>query len=126
MTALTILFLLTVKHALCDLYLQSFLTLNKSHYTGGWPHYLQHAIGTLIVFVWFVDPVTAVMLATIDGVVHWHIDWFKHRVLIHYQHRTGMKMETQARDWYWCVQAVDQILHFATYYILAVIWLGHN
>ncbi len=126
MLALTILFLLTLKHAVCDLYLQSFLTINKRAYWGGWQHYVHHAIGTLAVLVWFCDPVIAIGLAVADGIAHWHVDWAKHRLLSWYETANGIGMESASRNNYWLVQALDQMLHFATYFILCLIVLGHS
>ena len=124
--ALTVFLLLTIKHAVCDLYLQSFLTLDKSRYLGGWPHYAEHALGTFVVIAWFVDPVIAVAIALLDGVAHGHIDWLKHRVISAYEHTTGMTMESNRKHTYWFVQAVDQMLHFLTYYLICLIIISQH
>lgn len=124
MTALAIFLLLTVKHALCDLFLQSYLRLNKGLYTGGWPHYAQHGVATLAVLLLFADIQLAVALAVADFLAHWHIDFAKHRIIQAYERHTGVAMERWNRSLYWFIQAADQILHFVTYYILAVIVLG--
>lgn len=126
MLALTILFLLTVKHAICDLYLQSYLTIDKRTYTGGWPHYLHHGIGTLVVVIWFCNPLVAVAVSLADFVVHWNIDWGKHKLFERYEHSVGATMDTQNKHMFWLVQSIDQILHFVTYYVLCMILVGHS
>ena len=71
-----LLLLLLIKHAVVDLFLQCFHpTMNKRMYFGGWPHYLEHAVFTLLICCAFFSFEIAFMLAAIDGVLHWHIDY---------------------------------------------------
>ena len=129
MTVLVLFLMLTIKHAICDLYLQSYLdqhSNNKGQYLGAWKHYLEHTIGTLVVLIFFVDWPWTALLAFADGIAHWHIDWAKHRTLRWYESRTGVSMDQHSRNNNWLVQAVDQMLHFATYFILCLIVLGLN
>ena len=115
-----LLLLLLIKHAVVDLYLQCFHpTMNKRAYFGGWPHYLEHAVFTLLICCAFFSFEIAFMLAAIDGVLHWHIDYTKHVV----QTRWNITPNGN-KELYWFIQCVDQSLHFITYYVLVVIGLG--
>jgi hypothetical protein len=115
MIELTIFFLLLVKHAIVDLGLQSQLLWGRAHeknnYFGGHQHYLHHAIGTFLVFVWFTDLHTTLLLTVFDYVAHWHIDFIKHRVNNYF----GLTRKDIA--WWWTT-VVDQIFHFLTYFLL--------
>jgi hypothetical protein len=133
MEIIILFFLLTFKHAFVDLFVQSYHNqIKKVHYLGGWPHYTEHAIGTFIVTLcaWRILGVTnlqlAILLAVIDGVAHWHIDWLKHQVLKYYEQRTGLPMLEHRKNVYWLVQCVDQQLHFITYASLCLIVVGHS
>ncbi|NDB64844.1 MAG: DUF3307 domain-containing protein [Euryarchaeota archaeon] len=111
-----ILFLLFIKHAIADLGLQSqFLwgrTSSKYNYFGCHVHYLHHAIGTFLVFL-LVDLRTACMAMVLDYVAHWHIDFLKHRTQVY------MNWDRKDKAWWW-LAATDQLLHFATYYLLVI------
>lgn len=114
---LELLFFLIVKHCICDLGLQSQLlwgkTYRKHNYFGCHSHYLHHAIGTLIVSLFFVNPILAVQLAVVDYIAHWHIDFCKHRI----NNWAGC---TRQDKLYWWIAVVDQLLHFLTYYLLVI------
>ena len=111
-----ILFLLTIKHAFVDLYLQSFHSLNKREYFGGWLHYLEHGGATLVIACVFFSFDVAFILASIDFILHWHIDYAKHVI----QNRWNITT-TNRRHSYWFIQCVDQSLHFTTYFVLCLI-----
>ena len=111
-----LLLLLLIKHAVVDLYLQSYLTLNKREYFGGFIHYLQHGVATLIIACAFFSFEIAFILAVIDFVLHWHIDYNKHVV----QTRWNITPDSN-KQLYWFIQCVDQSLHFITYWALIII-----
>lgn len=109
--------LLTFKHAICDLGLQSqYLwgkTDAKKYYFGCHSHYLHHGIGTIIILLLFVDPLTAVLGALFDYVAHWHIDFLKHTT----NNWVGCSRSDKI---YWWIIVADQIMHFLTYYLLVL------
>jgi len=61
----------------------------------------------------FFNPLLALKIAIIDYIAHWHIDYTKHRVQLHWN--LGRKDKA-----FWWVTVVDQLLHFLTYYIFVV------
>ena len=117
MTMELILLLLTVKHAFVDLFLQSLHhNMKKRNYFGGWPHYTEHAVATFVVVIWFTSFPFCILIALLDGVLHWHIDYTKHVV------QTKWNITpTNNKQLYWCIQAVDQSLHFITYFRLVLL-----
>ena len=84
MTSLIFFFLLTCKHAVADLWLQANLTdakhgsklqLTKPRL---WIHCLHHAVLTFIIALLLVGVGKAIMLAILDFVLHFIIDYTKH------------------------------------------------
>lgn len=114
--------LLTIKHAICDMGIQSWLLWGKTHakenYFGCHSHYLHHAIGTFLVSVLFVDYALALKLATFDYLAHWHIDFLKHRTNNFFNCKRQDKL-------FWWIIVADQSLHFLTYYLL-ILYVLHN
>ena len=117
MTELTIFFLLLIKHVIADLGLQSQLLWGradeKNNYfgIGGHWHYLHHAMGSFLVFICFLDAHTTLLLAVLDYVAHWHIDFTKHRINRYFN------LVKKDIAWWWTA-TIDQILHFSTYFLL--------
>ena len=107
--------LLLIKHALVDLGIQSQLKgINKSNYFGnGHVHYIHHGIGTIVVAGLFLPAVPAIFCAIVDYLIHWHIDFTKHKV------NKILKIESRTRAWWW-TNVMDQILHFTTYYYIVI------
>lgn len=109
------LFLLALlfKHAVADLALQNYLTgINKLDYWGdGHKHYIHHGLLTFIVSLLFVDVSLAIVIAIVDYVAHWHIDFYKHQIC------RVFKVQGKSRAWWW-ITSIDQILHYSTYYFL--------
>ena len=112
-----ILFLLVCKHAIADLAVQSLrkpskkrLYLNKGLHI----HSLDHSVLTFAVLVFFVNPFFALLLAFIDYVAHWHIDWVKSNILWVF----GIPRDGGA---FWRLQTFDQIFHFATYAFIIIL-----
>lgn len=112
-----------IKHFICDFVLQNSKMLkDKGIYgaPGGLGHAATHAIGTLIVLFialpWSVNShAVAVILAGVDGIIHYHIDWIK----------TNMtKGYTPADKEFWILLGADQGLHYLTYIgIIAILVL---
>jgi len=104
---------LLIKHAIVDLAVQAHLKdINKNRYiSNAHIHYLHHGISTLIIALFFVDPVLAVACAIIDYTMHWHIDFAKHRV------NNYFNIESRSIAWWW-TNAIDSALHVLTYFVI--------
>ena len=116
-------YLLLVKHAIADLWLQSRFN-NKPKYGEKehlmkpklWLHSLDHAVLTAIVTLIFAGLYWALIIAVLDFVLHSIIDYVK-RI---YTLRTNLNTN---QNKFWKVQAIDQIAHFSCYllYVLMII-----
>ena len=103
---------LMIKHAVADLFVQSFRApgnkatlLSKSNLL----HSGDHAILTFAVIVAFGYTIqTAILMAVLDLVLHYTIDGSKTRFI----KRKGWK---RSRKKFWRLQALDQALHYITY-----------
>ena len=103
------------KHAFADLPLQRQLGIvDKSKYfaDGHW-HYLHHGILTWIVAIPFFGITTSLLIGLVDYVLHWHIDFAKHKI----KDNKWYPMELYSTPWWW-LTAIDQGLHFTTYFFL--------
>jgi len=111
------LLLLLFKHAFADLPLQHKLrNIDKLKYFGnGHIHYLHHGILTLLVSVFFTTPILAIIIALIDYILHWHIDFCKHLIC----KNKIRPVETNSIVW-WYITAVDQCLHYSGYVLLVL------
>lgn len=116
-TIILLLALFGVKHFIADFLLQTpHMLAQKGTYgaSGGIEHASTHALGTLIVlilvFPWSMGAhALALILASIDGFVHYHIDWAK----------TNLSKElTPADRKFWIWLGADQGLHYLTYVAL--------
>jgi hypothetical protein len=107
--------LLLWKHAFVDLPLQRQLgPLEKQIYFGeGHKHYVQHGIGTLLVSIPFFSFQTVILIAILDYIAHWHIDYFKHIITKNKYY----PISERSIQW-WYLTALDQALHFSTYILL--------
>jgi Protein of unknown function (DUF3307) len=109
------LFLLFIKHFICDFPLQAnpWIYGNKGTYLhpGGIAHAGIHAIGTLLVLAPFIGSVSAVY-AAIDMLVHYHIDWAKMKVSKHYD------LQPNNSERFWILLGFDQLLHHVTYFVI--------
>ena len=116
-------YLLLVKHAVADLWLQSRFN-NKPKYGEKeqllkpklWLHSLDHAVLTAGVTLIFTGLYWALIIAVVDFVLHSIIDYAK-RI---YALRTNLNTN---QNKFWKVQALDQIAHFSCYllYVLMII-----
>jgi len=113
-------YLLLVKHAIADLWLQG--RLNKPKFGSKdnlltpklWLHCLDHAVLTLIIALLFVGLLPALMFAVLDFVTHLIIDYAKNRYVSH------TKLTTKNHK-FWKIQSVDQILHYTTYFVIVIL-----
>ena len=110
--ALVLLYALLVKHAVADLWIQSSRKPgDKCDFKDpkGYLHAMDHAIGTFLV-VWGLtfDIRDAIVVALVDFVLHYWIDFFKSLTV------KKFKLTTEHTK-FWALQACDQILHYATY-----------
>ena len=110
------LYALLVKHVIVDLGLQSYLqNQNKYPYIGsGHMHYIQHGVATGLVSLFFI-PELAIFVGMLDYLLHWHIDFSKHRF------NAFFKIQSRTKVWWW-INVVDQILHFTTYLAFALLF----
>jgi Protein of unknown function (DUF3307) len=118
-TALLLIVMLQLKHAVCDGPLQTLrMVQDKSHY--GRPHGLLHAAihggGTLLVLLLVGLPVQmAGSLALTDAILHYHIDFTKENIV----KKAGWKTDSGP---FWWALTTDQTLHHMTYVLL--VWLA--
>lgn len=116
-SVLVLICLLQIKHMFADYFLQTqrmlsgrgtYLHLGRAQHAG------VHALGTILVFVGFgAAPGFIAVVALVEWVVHFHIDWGKARYSEVRQHDP-----TQAG--FWRANGFDQALHHLTY--LAMVW----
>jgi Protein of unknown function (DUF3307) len=106
---------LQVKHVICDGPLQTVgMVRAKSNYMQplGIAHAAIHAAGTfLILLVAAFDPLAALTAATIEFLVHYHIDYIKENVVKAFAWTTA-----DAR--FWWTLTFDQALHHFTYLVM--------
>ena len=110
-TILLILLLLQIKHFIVDFPLQNpYQWKNKGTYghPGGILHSQLHANATFLILIFFTNVLTAVILAVIDFLIHYHVDWAK------------MKLNAKLRltptdEKFWWLLGLDQLLHQLTY-----------
>lgn len=109
------LFLLFVKHFVCDFPLQTspWMYRNKGIYLhpGGIAHSAVHALGTWLVLVFFIGA-QAWLYALLDFIVHYHIDWAK----LQLNKRFGLRPDNS--NWFWILLGLDQLAHHITYFVI--------
>lgn len=111
---LLFLLLIGVKHFVVDFPLQGpYQWKNKGRYghLGGVLHASLHLAGTFFVVLCFASFQTALFLALLDGVIHYHIDWLKMRL----NDRLGW---TPATPQFWWLLGFDQFAHYLTYVLI--------
>lgn len=119
-TVMMLLCMLQIKHMLGDFFFQTKIMLegrNEYVHFGRVLHAGVHSLGSLIVFVVIGAPLAFVVLLVLaEGVVHYHIDWWKGR------HTDEQKL-TPADAAFWRATGIDQTLHQLTY--VAMIWIWY-
>lgn len=117
------LFFLFVKHFVCDFPLQTspWMYRNKGIYfhLGGIVHSAIHGLGTWLVLVFFLDVSTALLFASIDFIVHYHIDWAKLNLNKRYDFRPDNS------DGFWILLGLDQLAHHMTYFAIVYYAFQH-
>lgn len=106
--------LILIKHFIVDWVVQTDEMANEK---GNKPtllflHGLEHAIGSLIVALFFISPVKAVMLVTMEMLVHCSIDFIKSRIM----GKTKWKFPEKN---FLISMGFDQFLHQITYIAFA-------
>ena len=110
---------LVIKHAIADLFIQSYRKpANKTRWfdPGLQWHALDHSILIFVVLL-LLGPVPlscAVALAILDHVLHVSIDWIKTNTV----NCLGIKRDGSV---FWRIQAVDQIAHYLTYILIVLL-----
>lgn len=107
-----VLLLLFVKHYLFDFIWQTeSMIAHKGAYGDprGVAHSAGHGLGTLVVVVLFLGPWWAIVIAAIDGAVHYHVDWIKSQY--------GSKNINDPL--FWNHFGLDQLAHSLTYVFIA-------
>lgn len=124
-----LLFLLVVKHFVCDFALQGrfkqvhdkhLLTSHKGHL-----HALDHATGTAFVFllmsiVMFIVAdksvfVSIIIFAVLDYILHFTIDWLKNNFVV----ANNFSQDDRS---FWILTSVDQIFHTLTYLVFVIVF----
>ena len=110
--------LLLLKHAVVDLCMQSYNgAVKKTEYiSNAHKHYLEHGLLTFLVVVCFLPFQFALLAGFLDYVIHWHIDHLKSRLVQHFEINRDSTV-------FWRIQAVDQALHYLTYYLIVISYL---
>lgn len=110
--------LFAFKHFIVDFLLQKkYQYANKGIYghPGGILHAILHGVGTFLCLIFFF-PALAGLMAILDAVLHYHIDWAKTNINAHY----GWGPTTHEE--FWWLLGLDQLLHFLTY-VLIIGWV---
>lgn len=114
---ITLLTLFVIKHFIADFLLQfNYMIEEKGRYlaTGGIQHSAIHGILTYFILLYFTNPYTSTMLAMLDFVIHYHIDWAKMNL------SQGLTTDNH-KFWIWL--GFDQMLHYLTYILIIGILL---
>lgn len=121
MIEILLIVLLFIKHAVADLYLQTFhIPGHKTDYFGkAHRHYLEHGIGTFIVIIFFTAWPLALAISLLDYLLHWHIDFGKSMFV-------QKKMIKRDSKVFWRIQCLDQIAHYLTYGLIAFLVLQYG
>lgn len=112
--------LLTLKHFIFDfVYQPPFQWQNKGTYghLGGIVHSGQHALASLLILLFFINPLYALGLAALEFVIHYHMDWFK----MSYNKKKGWGANTHSQ--FWTLLGVDQLVHSLTYIAMVALAL---
>ena len=101
-----------VKHFIFDFLWQTKDEVeNKGKYGNpkGALHSLKHALGTLLVLFYFTP--LYYLLAILDGLIHYHIDWVK----------MNYGEQDHAKSQFWRDLGLDQLAHTLTYIALTAV-----
>jgi hypothetical protein len=108
------------KHFICDWIAQNKnQVMNKGKYGNlvGISHSMDHMLGMMLVLLpllFFTHPLALILIALADGVIHYHIDYFKMKYSSKY---------TPSDEEFWWLMGIDQFLHqWTNIMILGVIF----
>lgn len=117
---LVLLALFQAKHVLADFFLQNgYIIQNRRIYghPAGLLHVAIHLAGSLVaLLVMGTPPGLLLALLAVEGVIHYHLDWYKDNFVA----RRGL---TSRDAVYWYATGVDQFLHQLTYLGMAAWWI---
>lgn len=114
---LIVMFLLLLKHLICDFPLQSWPWMYKNKgkilHLGGWTHSGVHVLGTMLVLVpiFSLTPVLMVLLF-FEFLAHYLIDFTKVNVC------ETFNMKPENSTVYWWILGLDQFLHQFCYLLM--------
>ena len=114
---ITLFLCLLFKHAIVDIALQRHIKYPRKYiYSSRLAqlHYGQHGVATFLVCLLFVGPLTALVAGALDWVAHWHIDHTKARINQRFEWNS-------THNAFWYMVTIDQMLHFATYWLIIVL-----
>lgn len=117
MIEILILLCLNVKHFLVDFVWQTDKQVQeKGQYLklGGIEHSGLHALFTYLILIHILDMPMAGMLALVDLILHYHIDWAKMTINKKFNYTPSDK-----EFWFWL--GLDQLLHQLTYIFITII-----
>jgi hypothetical protein len=104
--------LLFIKHWYVDFVVQTMEEVNTKGKYLAWPgtwHSIKHGIATFLVFfIMGESPEGAIILAMVDLVTHYHIDWAK----MNYGNRDIQTPQ------FWSHLGLDQLAHYLVYLLL--------
>lgn len=120
--AMLMMLALVLKHFIVDFPLQAhpYQYKNKGTYghPGGLLHSGLHLIGTFLFLLPFAHHTrldALAMIALLDGVIHYHIDWAKMNL------NAKMGWGPTTHEQFWILLGVDQLLHMLTY--IGIVWM---
>jgi len=128
----TILFLLLIKHGVCDYIIQGRLSIKyetpKTSFSSKrlWMHARDHGLGTALIFLLTslycitfgytqLIVLLSISLGLIDWAIHGLIDYTKNRII----KDTKLKSDETL---FWYVTGVDQMLHYSTYMVFVLVF----
>jgi hypothetical protein len=117
MMALWLMAGLLVKHFICDYPLQlPYMLKEKGTYgeKGGIHHALFHGAGTALVFVLFGMAEIAAVMAILDILIHYHVDFLKMKI------NSWAKLKPD-NNRFWHLIGLDQLVHQLTYVLLVAL-----
>lgn len=121
-SVLLLLCALQVKHMFADFFLQTPKMLSGRcayMHAGRAQHAGVHVIGSVLVFGLFGAPLVFILvLALLEWVVHFHIDFGKARY-------SEMKRLTPQQAKFWQAMGADQAMHQLTYIVMAWAWIKY-
>ena len=115
---------LILKHFVADFPLQTpFMYLNKGKYGhfGGIAHALMHSVLTVGVLLLFTSNVMLiVLLAGMEFIIHYHMDWYKVRATKSYLQKTEEGLVITSNK-YFIWLGIDQLGHYLTYVLIVLL-----